>query len=77
MNCAACEWSVCCKHFSFYYYSDGEKIWTGTTYPFDDITVTLAEHLNNKDIRFCVLQLADGKCLVHEEKPRICRDYRC
>ena len=76
MKCASCEWSICCKYFSFYHYYDGEKIVDAAPFPFEYIVVML-EVPNFIATHFCCLQLADGKCLIHENKPRICDNYRC
>lgn len=76
MRCADCKTFKCCRGFFFFYTQDGENIMSEIPFPFDYFTVVVPSE-TRLERNLCVLQLADGKCLIHKNKPRICDNYRC
>ncbi len=81
MNCQSCEFSKCCKAFYFQTMRDGKRDylpdylvdswWREVSFPLPEkfpVGVTR---------RMCMLQTVDGKCLIYEDRPSLCRSFSC
>ncbi len=78
MNCAECESQHCCRTFSLFYTKDGKPVYLSLKdagFPWDTMVIELDFFIMSAFL--CVLQDVNGKCIIYDEKPKTCDNFRC